>query len=54
MNGQLGEPDRAFRWLNTAIEERDPGLVELRADPELEPLRSDPRYEGVLRSAGLL
>lgn len=51
---QFGEPDAAFRWLQTAVDQRDPGLIELRADPELEPLRSDPRYEGVLRSAGFL
>jgi TolB-like protein/Flp pilus assembly protein TadD len=54
VHAQFGEPDQAFHWLDTAIEQRDPGLIELRADPELEPLRSDPRYEDVLRSAGLL
>jgi len=54
VHAQFGEPDRAFHWLDTAIEQRDPGLIELRADPELEPLRSDPRYEDVLRGAGML
>ena len=54
VHAQFGEPDDAFGWLETAIEQRDPGLIELRADPELEPLRSDPRYRHVVRSAGFL
>jgi TolB-like protein/Tfp pilus assembly protein PilF len=54
VHAQFGEPDAAFRWLDTAIEQRDPGLIELRADPELQPLRSDPRYEHVLHGAGFL
>jgi len=53
VHAQFGEPDPAFDWLQTAVEQRDPGLIELQADPELEPLRSDPRYEDVLGSAGL-
>ncbi len=52
VHAQLGEPDEAFAWLETALARDDPGLIELQADPELEPLRADPRFPAVLRRAG--
>ncbi len=45
----LGEKDEAFRWLNTAYEERAPWMVLLKRDPRLDGLRSDSRYEALLR-----
>lgn len=52
VHSQFGEFDAAFRWLETAVEQNDPGIVELMADPELEPLRSDARFPRLLREAG--
>ena len=50
--GALGENDRAFEWLDRALEERDIflGLVH---DQLADPLRADPRFRGILRRANL-
>lgn len=48
----LGERERAFRWLERALDVRDPGMTELRVDPLLEPLRGDPRYRELLSRMG--
>jgi tetratricopeptide (TPR) repeat protein len=49
----LGDPDRAFQWLDKAREERAPWLVTLRVDPVFSPIRSDPRFERLLRDVGI-
>src|SRR5215471_2214435 len=49
----LGDKDQAFRWLNTAYQERDPNLLGLKTDSLLEPLRSDPRFTELVRKVGL-
>jgi serine/threonine protein kinase len=49
----LGDKDQAFRWLNTAYQERDWLLTGLKTDFLLDPLRSDPRYADLLRRMGL-
>ena len=43
-----GETDKAFEWLNTAIEIRDRGLNLVLGDPFLDNLRDDPRFIEVL------
>ncbi len=48
-----GKVDDAFAWLEKAIEERSPRLVELTLDPIFDPLRSDPRFDGLVRRVGL-
>lgn len=40
----LGEPDRAFTWLDQAVVERASLLTTLRIDPVMDALRQDPRY----------
>jgi len=50
---ELGENDRAFEWLNKAIEKRFPPLIYLEVNPVWDNLRADPRYEEVLRRIGL-
>jgi len=50
---RLGEKDQAFAWLERAYEDRDNGMVVLKADPRLEILRSDPRFADLLRRMGL-
>jgi tetratricopeptide (TPR) repeat protein len=49
----LGDKDQAFRWLNTAYQERDFALIGLKTDFLLDPLRSDPRFAELVRKVGL-
>jgi DNA-binding winged helix-turn-helix (wHTH) protein/TolB-like protein len=44
----LGEKDQAFKWLDTAEEERDIWLMNLKVDPVFKPIRSDPRFPDLL------
>jgi tetratricopeptide (TPR) repeat protein len=49
----LGDKDQAFKWLNTAYQERDIGLLGLKTDFLLDPLRSDPRFAELVSRVGL-
>jgi tetratricopeptide (TPR) repeat protein len=49
----LGDKDQAFRWLNTAYQERNAGLVALKTNFLLDPIRSDPRFAELVRKVGL-
>jgi serine/threonine protein kinase/Tfp pilus assembly protein PilF len=53
MYAELGERDQAFRWFDTAYQERDLWLLGLKTDFSLDPIRSDPRYGDLLRRVGL-
>jgi tetratricopeptide (TPR) repeat protein len=53
MYGQMGEKDQAFRWLDTAYQEREEALVGLKTDFQVDPLRSDPRFADLMRKVGL-
>ncbi len=44
-----GEKDKAFEWIDTAIEIRDRGLNLAVGDPALDNLRDDPRFADVLK-----
>jgi TolB-like protein/Tfp pilus assembly protein PilF len=48
----LGERDRAFEYLQRALEERSHGLTHLRVDPTLDEVRGDPRYRELVRRVG--
>ncbi len=48
-----GEADRAFEWLEHAVEYRDAGLGYLKYDPFLRKIRGDPRYAEILRKMNL-
>ncbi len=50
---QWGDIDAALSWLETALEIRDPGLLQAGRDGLLDPLREEPRFIKVLESAGL-
>ena len=49
----LGDKDHAFEWLNTAYQEHDFGLPDIRTDFTMDSLRSDPRYAELIRKIGL-
>jgi TolB-like protein/DNA-binding winged helix-turn-helix (wHTH) protein/Flp pilus assembly protein TadD len=44
-----GETDNAFRWLDRAIQQRDPGTPDLKHGPLMKSLRQDPRYAELLK-----
>jgi len=49
----LGDHERALTWLERAVEERAPHVVEMAVEPPLDPLRSDPRFVRLLGRVGL-
>jgi hypothetical protein len=49
----LGDKDQAFKWLNTAYQGRELGLLGLKTDFLLDPLRPDPRFGELVRKVGL-
>jgi serine/threonine-protein kinase len=49
----LGEHERAFEWMDKALETKDGHLVHLKVDPRLDMLRTDPRFQELLRRVGL-
>jgi adenylate cyclase len=46
------ERDRAFEWLDKAVEQRDPGLQEIVLEPLFSKLHDDPRWLPFLASIG--
>jgi serine/threonine protein kinase/tetratricopeptide (TPR) repeat protein len=49
----LGDKNHAFEWLNTAYQEHDIALFQLRTDFTMDSLRSDPRYAEMVKKIGL-
>ncbi len=47
------QPDRAFEWLERALQDRDPNIGYLKVDPWFDPLRADPRFDALLARLGL-
>jgi serine/threonine protein kinase len=50
---ELRDKDQVFRWLNTAYQEHDGSLLNLKTDFLLDPLRPDPRFAELVRKVGL-
>ena len=48
-----GERAKAFDWLDRAVVQRDPGLINLKTDPLFAGLRGDTRYKTVLGKMNL-
>jgi Fanconi anemia group M protein len=51
--GELAPADRAFEWMEKAIEVRDPLIFPIKTFPHLDPLRADPRFGALLRKMNL-
>ena len=49
----LDEWDRAFEWLDRAIDGRDPIIMPIKSYPFLDPVRGDARYGALLRKMRL-
>ena len=49
---RAGDKDEAMFWLEKSYEERDPGLVMLKAAPDFNSIRSDSRYTNLVRRIG--
>jgi TolB-like protein/class 3 adenylate cyclase/Flp pilus assembly protein TadD len=49
----LGNSDQAFEWLQRADTQRDPGLVEVKAEILLRNIHGDPRWSAFLQKLGL-
>jgi hypothetical protein len=49
----LGNKDRAFAWLDKAVEQRSWIIIYLKRDSVWGPLRTDPRFVALLKHVGL-
>ena len=49
MHAYQGHADEAFRWLDRAIEGRDPGITNVRTDPLLRNIHGDARFAPIVR-----
>jgi TolB-like protein/Flp pilus assembly protein TadD len=49
----LGDKEKAFVWLDKAVQERASIIISLKAAPHWDSLRSDPRFTDLLRRVGL-
>jgi len=48
----LGEPDKAFEWLERAVAGHDPGTSAIAVSPLLKPLHDDQRWPALLEKIG--
>jgi Flp pilus assembly protein TadD len=49
----LGEREKAFAWLEKAVQERDLAIISLKVDLYWDSLRDDARFADMLRRVGL-
>lgn len=49
----LGDYDKAFEYLNKAVEERSGAVIFLRSSPIWKDVKNDSRFQGILKKAGL-
>ena len=50
---ELGDKDRAFKWLERSYAIRQSDLVSLKIEPSLDSIRTDPRYIDILKRVNL-
>ena len=53
LHAYRGSPDAAFRYLESALQSREHGLLDIKIDPLLESIRSDRRYQDLLSAMNL-
>ena len=53
LHGRVGDKDRAFALLDTAVAQRDFMVRELKVSPMWDPLRTDPRFAKMLKRVNL-
>jgi TolB-like protein/DNA-binding SARP family transcriptional activator/tetratricopeptide (TPR) repeat protein len=51
--GYLGDRDRAFAWMQRALDNHEFHALVLKVEPAFDPLRPDPRFAGLLRRVNL-
>ena len=49
----LGDVDRAFEWLDRAIDARDQLMMPIKSCPIFDPIRADPRFAALLHKMNL-
>ena len=49
---QLGDKDKAFYWLEKAVDERTYSVMYLKFAPNFDPIRNDPRFNDLLSRVG--
>jgi len=47
-----GMADKAFEWLDKAVEYHDPGIIEIAAENLFDKIHADPRWLPLLRKIG--
>jgi hypothetical protein len=47
-----GNTPEALHWLETALQLRDPQLIDLKTEPLLDPPRKEPRFRAIERKLG--
>ncbi|MEO8072438.1 MAG: protein kinase [Acidobacteriota bacterium] len=52
IHSMRGETDAAFDWLESAYQERDPGMTHAKVNPRFRPLYDDPRWSVILEKIG--
>jgi TolB-like protein/DNA-binding winged helix-turn-helix (wHTH) protein len=50
---RLGDPDKAFHWLNRSIDRHCVSALHALVDPQMDAIRSDPRFPALLRRMNL-
>jgi TolB-like protein/Tfp pilus assembly protein PilF len=53
IHAALGEPREAFKQLESAVAQREPGVLWAKVDPRFDPLRTQPEFPAFIRSLGL-
>ena len=53
LHAQIGQADKAFHYLNLALDERSPMVVLLKVDPAWDLIRDDARFAAVVRRVGI-
>jgi len=48
-----GDIENAFRWMERAFRQRDPGSPEMKSNPLMKSLRQDPRFAEFLKKMRL-